>query len=367
MVAVPTSLLLAHEDSLLAPFRCPSCSAPILVRNGNTKCTACDFTASAIDGAFDLRVRDYSIAQLPESILEWMVLIAQQQDWRVALHDGLRAANSGLYRSLTDDFQGAWRLLAPIEPDQRVLVLEAGPSGIVPAFADIGARVVSLQGSLAAARFTSLRCRQQGYSALVAVGLDQVRLPLADDSVDAIVADEVLGWNPSLGSSTDVDRFAHELRRVLRPNGSVTLVVDNVMGADRLGQLLLGRVRRGLYERANFGGAERHRAIRSYRISSINHALTSNGFQEPTVYALIPFADSPLYLVPWRDSVLFTQTVERLIDGYDWSLQARHRSLGQLARVVAPCLRLLRAVSALKLLRFLVPSLCIVTRLEVSA
>ena len=343
---------------------CPKCGAAFRRSEVVVECQRCSFACSVLNGAYDLRIADRSVSRLPDDVVERMVLDAQQSDWRTALHDSLRLIDPARYRAMTDDFRSAWRLLAPIEPGQRVLVLEAGPSNLLPQLAAAGMEVIGLLGSLQSARFTSLRLRQSGsHTALVGAALDQPNLPIQANTVDAVLVDNIAGWGIGVESGQRaLGRLIGECRRVLRPGGSLTLMFDNAFGLDRLTRPLIGRTRAPVYERAAFGAREQLRWSRGFRLGAARQYLSEAGFEAAQTFAILPFAETPLYLVPVDDLQLFARTVRRLAHAYDWSLHARHRQLGPVAELIGMAAHVLQSVPGATILRLTVPSICVVAR-----
>ena len=341
---------------------CPRCAGAFRRSEFIVECARCSFAGSVLDRAYDLRVSNRSVSRLPEYVVERMVLDAQRSDWRTALHDSLRFDNPSLYRAMTDDFRSAWRLLAPIEPGQRVLVLEAGPSNLIPQLVTAGMDVIGLMGSPHAARFTSLRLQQSGcQSAMVGAALDQPNLPLRENWVDAVLVDNVAGSSAVADSGPRaLERLIGDCRRVLRPGGSLTFTFDNVFGFDRLARPLIGRARAPVYERVAMKAGEQPRWSRGFRLRDVRQYLAAAGFEAPQVYAVLPFAETPLYLVPVDDAPLFARTVRRLVNAYDWSLQARHRQLGPVTELIGVATHLLQSLPGTAALRWFVPSYCVV-------
>jgi aminoglycoside phosphotransferase (APT) family kinase protein/SAM-dependent methyltransferase len=230
--------------------------------------------------------------QLLEEVVELGWDDALRSFTREVLSGGLRAPAASIWgraankvtgatwedtlQDMIDPTRAGWMFLLGLQPTARVLFL--GPSwGAAPvALARSVGHVVVLDGALERLRLDRHQLLGRGLEhASFARVVDPVHLPLADASVDLVVAPGLDAWFAAVGGdrrlpSDAVSALLAEVRRVLAPRGQAYIGTENRQGPTRL---LRGiRSAPGSLSRA----AVRREAARA-------------GFVRSTLFAPIPF------------------------------------------------------------------------------
>jgi SAM-dependent methyltransferase len=163
--------------------------------------------------------------------LERLNRLARERGWRSALQV-VKGEDPEFIRYVTDPGRGSFIDLLPLTRDSDVLEIGPGLGQITPLLARHARSVCALEVVSGQAEFAAERCRQEGMSnVLCAAGGDDCRLPYADETFDLVVLNLVFEWCASRLSDetfTSVQRrFLGEIRRVLKPGGSLYLATKN--------------------------------------------------------------------------------------------------------------------------------------------
>lgn len=102
---------------------------------------------------------------------------------------------------------------------RRVLEVGCGQGPLVNTLPEFGARIVGMDMSDASLRRAAEGVRELGHDAVRLLQGDAEKLPFADASFDAVVSFGVLHHTP------DTDGAVQEVRRVLKPGGTATVML----------------------------------------------------------------------------------------------------------------------------------------------
>ena len=145
---------------------------------------------------------------------------------------------------------------------RRVLEVGCGQGPLVNHLPPFGAAIVGMDMSDASLRRAAEGVRELGHRSVRLLQGDAEKLPFADDSFDAVVSFGVLHHTP------DTDGAVQEVRRVLKPGGTATVMLYRTGNPKWMATRILrwwGRVR------DRRGGSERL-ADRSRRTHGVNDA-----------------------------------------------------------------------------------------------
>ncbi len=208
-------------------YVCPECKAPLLGQSSLWVCVRCERSFPNVDGLADLRVNSDRYLSLDEDRAKATTL---SQRYRDANYLELARA----YYEMSDDVRGrAPRFLAHIAsaeargatlaellPEGRVLEVGCGSGGLVAAAKKRGVAIEAVDLASRWLAVASRRLRDHGLEARLAAA-DAAKLPFADASFKAVVADSLL-------EHLDQPLWAlREWHRVLEPGGELILWSPN--------------------------------------------------------------------------------------------------------------------------------------------
>ncbi len=132
-------------------------------------------------------------------------------------------------------------------------------------------------------------------------------LPLRDDSVDIVVAGEILEH------MTESRRFLQEIRRVLRPKGAIILSVPNIVSLKYRLAFALGRIP-ALAARADYTYLPDNPAyprghIRDYSFREVRRVLADHSFRVVAERSIGMHFNGKRIIPPWLIPVTFSDNV----------------------------------------------------------
>jgi SAM-dependent methyltransferase len=215
-------------------WRCPTCRSSLDSIDTDLCCDPCQVRYPVIHDIPDLRVTRDSWIDLHEDRARSL----QAADWVV--REGLEATIRHIFRSSRgmDEKQADYRtrqvlagvekcdsqcsdwLRPAVEASGIILEIGCGPGQMLAAAATRGCEVVGVDVSMEWLVIARHLVERHGGKPKLAAGFAE-RLPLADDSVAAIVSLDVI---EHVG---DQDAYVSELGRVLRPGGFFALSTPN--------------------------------------------------------------------------------------------------------------------------------------------
>jgi SAM-dependent methyltransferase len=172
-----------------------------------------------------------------EHEIERMVAAAEREGWR----DAVARFRPEMLGYVDDPTRAMFLDLVPLRSDMRVLEIGCGLGQILVALAPRVRELYAVELSPGQAQFAAERCRQSGCNNVrVAAGGDDLFLPFADHTFDAVVMNHVFEWlrfadesDPTTGAQ---QLMLREIRRVLAPGGLLYVSTKNRFGL----RLLLG-------------------------------------------------------------------------------------------------------------------------------
>jgi SAM-dependent methyltransferase len=219
-----------------AVYRCPRTGRP-LVRRGDALETQ-DGTARY---PLTRGIPDFRLTPPPdpadEQEIQRMVALAERDGWRAAVAE----VRPELFAYVDDPTRAVFLDLVPLTPGMRALEIGCGLGQILVALSPRVRELHAVELSPGQAQFAAERCRQSGCGNVhVAAGGDDLLLPFADQSFDAVVMNHVFEWiriaddvNATLAAQKLV---LSEIQRVLAPGGLLYISTKNRFGL----RLLLG-------------------------------------------------------------------------------------------------------------------------------
>lgn len=312
--------------------------------------------------------------EIPQSEMQAVNGLAQEQGWRQALEILLRPRYPAIYRYVTSPSRSQWRFLLPLSPDSAVLDIGAGWGTLSFQLAEVCRQVVSLELITDRLEFIRIRRDQSDHEGVQPLQGDALHLPFARTSFDLVVMNGVLEWVGCFdlqGDPRDVQlRTLKRIRELLKPGGYLYVGIENRIGftaflgaEDHSGfayTSLMPRVVANLYVRARSRlrehRQEAYRTVRtaqSYRTYTYSwrgyqRLLKEAGFQTPVIYMALPGYNEPLHLVSIDDPGSFRYLLQT-------SVQPRRRVT-----------RLLRSLAVktyfLNLQKCFAPEFCIFVR-----
>jgi SAM-dependent methyltransferase len=259
--------------------------------------------------------------------------LAPDVGWDRALRE-VYAGDPGMLSYVTDPARSTFIDLLPIGADTDVLEIGPGLGQFTGLLARRARSVEALEVDAGQARFTGLRCAQQGLTNVrVTAGGADCRLPYADASVDVVVLNLVFEWCalrcPDERQEDVQRRLLSEMSRVLRPGGTLYLATKNrfalryLIGKSdehchhmRFGSSLPRRLARWLLRRRGHGrpGGLLH----SYR--GLATLLHDAGFAVQRTYWAAPDVRFPTHYAPTDSaSVRAVRRVPGLVQGAERS------------------------------------------------
>jgi ubiquinone/menaquinone biosynthesis C-methylase UbiE len=132
-------------------------------------------------------------------------------------------------------------------------------------------------------------------------------IPLANESVDMVVAGEILEH------ITETRRFLHEIRRVLHDQGILILSVPNAVSLKYRIAFLAGRIP-ALAAKADYTYLQDNPAylrghVRDYSFAEIRHVLRDQGFHVVSERSIGLYFNGRRILPPWVMPVTFSDNI----------------------------------------------------------
>ncbi|MDB4484815.1 methyltransferase domain-containing protein [bacterium] len=221
------------DNSILNNLRCPDCLGAFIQNEKTPQCDSCGAQYHISEGIPDLRKdRSSYYCEFPKGDIEQFLA-----DSKVDLEGTVRAylRNKQLPPKLGEYIMGSgragWTFLLPISAKSRVLDLGCGWGTLAYGLANRADEVVALDSTLERMRLLHNRSVLDGLRNLKTVCAgDGTHLPFANDSFDIVIVNGVLEWVPSglAGNPGELQRaFLREVRRVLKPSGTLLLGIEN--------------------------------------------------------------------------------------------------------------------------------------------
>jgi SAM-dependent methyltransferase/uncharacterized protein YbaR (Trm112 family) len=221
------------RSDFLAQLRCPSCGSPSRlqledtasdereIREGRLRCELCGLEHAVHDGVADLMINPSPEVKAESEGLERFAEEMRRDGWDRSRILRLPYEENGYWWTQRRSME---RLLETVsfEPGQSILDIGANTCWATATFARIGLRAVALDISmveLQGLRTADWWFEDQG-TYFERVLAQMSALPFADESFDWVFCCEVLHHNDRRAMISAL----HEIRRVLRPGGSLLVM-----------------------------------------------------------------------------------------------------------------------------------------------
>jgi len=209
-------------------FVCPETRVPLKYESGQLVSATSGQTFKCLDGIPCFLEYDPVEDEASVQRLDRLNELASSIGWRAAVNE----AWSEVTRYVTDEGRLSYIDLLPLTHNSRVLEIGAALGQHTCELARRSHSVYALEVVPGQARFTAIRCRQEGASnVVVACGGDSCKLPLQDKCFDVVVINLVLEWCASREKSdrpANIQRrLLSEALRVLKADGVLFLATKN--------------------------------------------------------------------------------------------------------------------------------------------
>lgn len=329
---------------MIDDLACPFCRTGLTQETGALGCPDCGRAYSHEWGIPDFSTGDHYWNHLTGEQMEILLELTELHGYEFAVRKILGPfSDPYLVEYVLGGNRADFRSILPITRESRVLDLGAGWGAVSCGLAPACAEITSADTNPYTLRFIAMRARQGGLPNVRPIRIDALdtgRLPFAPDSFDTVLLNGVLEYVGSARTDLaprDVQLLClREVRRVLRPGGSIYVGIENRFGylyflgtRDHNGMRYTSVLPRAL---ANL--ACRLRQGRSYRTlthsySGYTRLLDEAGFQLPRMYLAVPNYRDPKFIVPADDNHAIGYFLRR-----HTALLRRHRT-GQLVDAVA--------------------------------
>lgn len=218
------------------PLACPRCREPVTLAEASYSCRRCAIQYSVTNSVVDFRTKEHYWNIVGEEAMLRAVDTARQSGWQAAA----RAMWSGGDEYLgwvMDEDRARFERVLPITPSSVVLDLGAGWGAISCGLARRCTAVAALDSNPHTLAFIGVRASQEGLNNIVPVCADPLgygQLPYADNTFDLALLNGVLEWVGSANESPSPGQAQRaclaEIRRVLKPGGSLYIGIENRYG-----------------------------------------------------------------------------------------------------------------------------------------
>lgn len=334
---------LSHMPAI--PFICPSCrpEVPLVERDGQLQCSACQQTWSSHDGIWSF-TPDVYWGEVPEERVQQLFSAIQKDGFAPALAT-IQQEDPDRYRFFMDPARSDWRFAMDLHPTDHVLDVGCGMGGNTFGLCDHVEHVTAFDLSHTRTVFTDIRRRELGKTNITILNADITALPFPDASFDVIVFNGILEWvgqNMKFDDPYKVQQWVMQICfRLLKPGGRMYVGIENrwypgyLTGPDHIGLPVVAWMPRWLarpYCRWRIG-----KDYRTYVHGKRGYEkiFRDAGFEQVRVWMPYPGYNDQRLLIPFDDIGAFRYALTTLMGQSSWKkrLLARLGSIPFVLRI----------------------------------
>ena len=300
-------------------LHCPDCHFRLRSTTDSSCCDRCGGAWAVVNGIADFsnsraRAEQTAFGAYAAALSE-LVRVAAEAGWFEALAKVIRplpVVGPGIFSYVTDESKGDLVHVMNTAPGMKILDLGCGLGAVSVALAQRGVDCYAADISHEHVTFTTIRCHQLEFANVrVVCAGDDMKLPLQDNYLDAVIMNGVFEW---LGCSGRYDgspeqaqaAMLREVYRILRPGGQLYVASKNryallhLLGAapDHGARLRwLGMLPFRLQRILTLGRAVDSGA-RVYGLNGFRRLFRDAEFAEEAVYAVMPQFRHPKRFIP---------------------------------------------------------------------
>lgn len=219
-----------HTGAAYGQHVCPNCDEPLIRRDAEIVCQACDRSWPVVDGVARYETAKYFGEMSRERMLE-LVRDCDAKGWEEAVR---RHCSEAMIQYVADINRATWTSVLPLGPDSVVLDVGAGLGGITAALARTYRHVVAIEPVPERVAFLRARVAQEGLANVEVVQTGVGTLPFKRESFDLVVLNGILEWvgewMPELAPREAQVRVLRALARRLKTGGVMLIAIENRFG-----------------------------------------------------------------------------------------------------------------------------------------
>jgi len=337
------------EDIFLNNLRCQKCRANLQEKNNVLVCLSCGQQYKIINGIPDFRVKDeYWCNVSREKMKELNALAEKSGNWLSAVNKLIPQYVGHIEPFYRADCQFLW----PTNTESRILDAGSMWGGLTIPAAQYHKEVYAVDKTIETLEFLKIRAGQSGLHNVYPTTASLLELPFEDHFFDMVIVSGVLEW---VALDQDVvlekqwhgrgsglrflqrKRYSHnpatiqlkvlqELRRVLKPEGSLYLAIENRIGYmylagwpdEHMNLPFIGLLPRFMANAITKLFLKSEYRTYIYTISGYRSLLKKAGFPRAVFYGVFNHYVKPIFAVPLE---LVNSLAKKILAKDKWQLK----------------------------------------------